>query len=313
MAKQTRNISSLIQDHAAFLNLVRHHGEGSVTLKEFTSTDQKSRGRMIELHIDNASKKNAMSGRMMFDLAGIVDRLQQRDFPENDTVTTLLITSSRCDVFCSGADLQLVKNVVNTPEKGLQMSLFMNEALSRLRSLPLISVCVIDGKAIGGGSELITTSDYRIMRTNDAKKDNTNKEKDSTPYIQFVHAKLGVSPGWGGGSRLIDIVGRRHALKIMAASPRISPEDALNMGLVDTLYCDDQDKTMNGDGANSKLAALNSLLDPFHNQPFPRSVRGIKRIVGASVKSECERIKTEQEVFSSLWGGADNSKALGKA
>lgn len=32
-------------------------------------------------------------------------------------------------------------------------------------------------------------------------------------YIHFVHAKMAVTPGWGGGTRLTRIVGRRAALQ----------------------------------------------------------------------------------------------------
>ena len=44
-----------------------------------------------------------------------------------------------------------------------------------------------------GGSELTTACDYRVV------------EESAT--IQSVHAKMGVAPGWGGGARLISIVG----------------------------------------------------------------------------------------------------------
>jgi enoyl-CoA hydratase/carnithine racemase len=50
---------------------------------------------------------------------------------------------------------------VNTSEKGLSMSLFMTDAFARLRTSGLISLCLINGPAVGGGSELTTVCDYR--------------------------------------------------------------------------------------------------------------------------------------------------------
>lgn len=41
------------------------------------------------------------------------------------------------------------------------MSLFMTDAFTRLRTSGLISLCLINGPAVGGGSELITVCDYR--------------------------------------------------------------------------------------------------------------------------------------------------------
>lgn len=46
---------------------------------------------------------------------------------------------------------------------------------SRLRQLPLVSVAVIAGPAVGGGAELTTACDTRVV--------------SSTAHIQFVQAK----------------------------------------------------------------------------------------------------------------------------
>ena len=56
------------------------------------------------------------------------------------------------------------------------MSLVMHAATNRFRSLPLISVAAIEGAAVGGGAELTTCCDHRIL-SHDA-------------YIHFVHAKM---------------------------------------------------------------------------------------------------------------------------
>ncbi len=53
---------------------------------------------------------------------------------------------------------------------------------------PLISVACL-GNALGGGAELATAADFRIMVPG-AK-------------VQFVQARMGVSAGWGGTSRLV--------------------------------------------------------------------------------------------------------------
>ena len=51
--------------------------------------------------------------------------------------------------------------------------------------------------------------------------------------IQFVQARMGVTPGWGGAMQLVDLVGKREALKILSSSKKILPIQALNMGLID--------------------------------------------------------------------------------
>lgn len=50
---------------------------------------------------------------------------------------------------------------VNTPELGMAMSKFMSEAFMRVRMSGLISVCLLNGTAVGGGAEIATVCDYR--------------------------------------------------------------------------------------------------------------------------------------------------------
>jgi enoyl-CoA hydratase/carnithine racemase len=44
---------------------------------------------------------------------------------------------------------------------GVFMSQFMTDAFTRLRTSGFISVCLINGSAVGGGAEIATVCDYR--------------------------------------------------------------------------------------------------------------------------------------------------------
>jgi enoyl-CoA hydratase/carnithine racemase len=111
----------------------------------------------------------------MYQLADIVDGLSSN---QNNDLTCLVIRGVGDDAFCSGASFDLVKNVVNNPLKGKMMAEFMTDCLNRIRQSGLISICYINGPALGGGAELTTVADFRII--------------NSKARIQFVHAKLGV-------------------------------------------------------------------------------------------------------------------------
>ena len=46
---------------------------------------------------------------------------------------------------------------------------------------------------------------------------------------------MGLTPGWGGVTRLVRLIGRDKALHLLSASNKISAQDALHLGLVDKL------------------------------------------------------------------------------
>jgi len=122
--------------------------------------------------------------------------------------------------FCSGADLRS-SPVFFQPEVGKAMNEVMTTATATLRRSGLISVAAIDGHAVGGGAELATACDFRIM-TSDAA-------------MQFVHVTRGVVPGWGGVTRLVDITGRKQALYILASGGRMDAQQAAALQLADAI------------------------------------------------------------------------------
>ena len=98
----------------------------------------------------------------------------------------------------------------------------MHSNLSRLKALPLLSVAAIDGQALGGGAEIATACDLRIM-TRSAK-------------IGFVQIRVGVTPGWSGGSRLVKICGITKSLDLLMSGRVIPSEEALNFGLISHIF-----------------------------------------------------------------------------
>mmetsp|Transcript_2724 Transcript_2724/g.4073 ORF Transcript_2724/g.4073 Transcript_2724/m.4073 type:complete len:119 (+) Transcript_2724:58-414(+) len=95
----------------------------------------------------------------------------------------------------------------------------MTNTLNRLKALPLVSVAALENGAIGGGAELATSCDFRIL---------TNKS-----YVHFVQAQMGVSTGWGGAARLSKIIGPKNALYVLGWGQKIDSKKALEIGLAD--------------------------------------------------------------------------------
>jgi ethylmalonyl-CoA/methylmalonyl-CoA decarboxylase len=151
---------------------------------------------------------------MMLQLDDIVREL------EGWTAGRALVVVGFGGTFCSGADLGS-QPALFTEQYGRAMSRVMTDTTTRLRALPLVSVAAVAGAAIGGGAELTTACDYRVMM-DDA-------------FMQWVHVSRGVVPGWGGLHRLNSIVGRSHALFIAGSGKRLSAVQAASFGLADVV------------------------------------------------------------------------------
>lgn len=229
---------------------------------------------LATLTLDRPQARNALSPRMIAEFVDAVDALASWD-----GVAVILIGQGA--TFCAGSDLHFVRQALDRPALAEGMCGLMQDATRRLGALPLLSVSVIQGAAFGGGAELATATDLRIAAS-DAR-------------IRFVHSRLGLSPGWGGGGRLTRLVGARAALQLLALAPELDAAGAHALGLVDHL-------------ATDPLAAARALLEPALTGP-PEAVRAAKRVVLASGHGDAT---AERACFVELWGGPAMRAALGQ-
>nr|SVE74738.1 EOG090X06RW [Daphnia carinata] len=221
------------------------------------------------------------SSSMMVNLWNAVNELQ--DWKSGKGI----ILHSVGETFCSGGDLNTVRQISN-PDEGYKMSTLMHNTLTRLHQLPLISVALIQGKALGGGAELATACDFRLF---------TEKGE-----IGFVQGRMGVVTGWGGGTRLVQLLGQHRALELLLTSRQIAAPEAVALGLA------------NGITKSSELTEAVEEAKQWLQPKLchaPQIVHALKHIVATAraVPYE-ESLLNERQVFAMLWGGDANKKAL---
>uniref|UniRef100_G3NRX6 Ethylmalonyl-CoA decarboxylase n=1 Tax=Gasterosteus aculeatus TaxID=69293 RepID=G3NRX6_GASAC len=238
------------------------------------------------LTINYPSRMNAFSGSMMVELEERVSQL------ESWTDGKGVIVRGADGTFCSGSDLTAVRAISN-PQDGMKMCMFMQNALTRLLRLPLISVALVEGRALGGGAELTTACDFRLMA--------------SGSVIQFVHKHMGLVPGWGGAARLTRIVGSRNALKLLGGALKVDPELGLQIGLADGVV--EAPQAAEG-GAGVVLQQAENWLSHYAGGAAP-VIRAVKKVVlsGGELPLS-EALRTEKDVFGTVWGGPANLQAL---
>ena len=277
---------------SSFRELFRDAGQGRVTLSH---ADDDSSSPTAVLTLDNPGRKNALSGRMMVGLGDAVASLSSSP-PSPFSACSSVILHGAHSTFCAGADLKFVSEygLAESAEAGVMMSTFMHGVTQGLRAAPVMSVAAIEGFAVGGGAELSTACDFRVMAS------------DAT--LQFVHVRMGTSPGWGGGGRLTKIVGRRTALVALGSGRPWTADECLDIGLVDAVappgealraakeWCG---QFVHGDGGGDG------------NDQRVQTVRAMKEVVHNGDELELdEALEKEIGVFQRNWASPANRAAV---
>ena len=239
---------------------------------------------IARLTLCNAERKNSLSGPMMAELSDHVATL------EAWTAGAAVIVEGESGSFCAGADLELVRHTLSTPEQGMLMSELMTCVLGRLRDLPMLSVAAVDGAAMGGGAELATATDWRVFAS-DAR-------------LQFVQTLMGLSTGWGGGGRLVQLVGRSRALELLLRAPRLDAERAKAVGLADEIAAP-------GEAAADAAMRL-CVLPAIEQAAATETVRALKTAVAAHSRVG-HGTAAETRAFGAVFGSEANHRAVDAA
>ena len=134
-------------------------------------------------------------------------------------VRALLVAGAGDRAFCAGADVtELMGRTPLEHRRGLR---FGQALFERIADLPVPSIAIIDGFALGGGLELAMACTFRLA---------TAGARMGLPEI-----KLGLVPGYGGTQRLPRLVGEANALDIVMTGRMVKAEEGLSMGLVNRI------------------------------------------------------------------------------
>lgn len=171
--------------------------------------------------MNRAIKKNAFDDSMFSALENVTDELKQ-DLPR-----AIILTGAGDEAFCAGFDVNPENPLVadflevlnsNDIEPARRLVNRIRKAVDGFISLPVPIIAAINGLAYGGGMELATRCDLRVM--------------DRTAQLCFSEVRLGLMPDWGGGPYLTKLVGSAIASDLILTARTVNAEEALKIGLV---------------------------------------------------------------------------------
>lgn len=165
----------------------------------------------------NKPKLNLYDREFMAQLNDAVDEIRF-----NDEIKVVIMMSELERVFSAGADIHMLK--ASEPNYKASFCLGAQETLSKIERTPKIFLAVLHGHTVGGGLEMALAADIRFA--------------SDAPNIQIglPEVKLGVLPGTGGTQRLSRLIGKSKALDLMITGRLLSPQEALDIGMVNYIY-----------------------------------------------------------------------------
>lgn len=221
--------------------------------------------------------RNALDWEAMETFAERVDSLHKENH-----LRALIITGAD-GAFCSGGDLTELDNHLSR-EDGRRLSALMGKALKRFEELPIPTLAAMEGPAIGGGAEIALACDLRIMA--------------ERAVLGLSHIRLAIIPAWGGGQRLLRLIGYSRAFEWLTTGQMVPAIEAYSAGLANRLVPEGR--------------AFENAIELAHSitQHARDAVKAIKSVLRAGISLPAEHAEAlEHNKFPDIWAAKEHIEA----
>lgn len=234
--------------------------------------------QVMTFTIDRPEIRNAINFEVMAGLEELVERATA------ESPRLVIITASGDRAFCSGGDLS-VFHALETEEEAYPMLKRMADVLYKIKTLPVPVAALLNGTAVGGGCEIATACDYRLVR--------------SHAKAGFIQGTLAITSGWGGGTYLFETLQHDRALKMLSEARLYPAEELLAIGWATVIVYSDQD--------------IENFVESFRNV-LPDVHRAYKEIAIRKWHAQGLDKRVEQEIrrCAQLWAGEAHHEAVSK-
>src|SRR5918996_3836988 len=148
-----------------------------------------------------------------------------RQAADDEDAKVVVLRSASEKFFSAGADVKAFR--AGPHERNMEMIATSQRTLSSIARIPKVFIAEINGHALGGGLEIALACDLRFAGEGEYRL--------GTP-----EATLGLLPGNGGTQRLPRLIGWSRALDLMITGRTLTPVQALELGIVNTVFPADE-------------------------------------------------------------------------
>lgn len=215
------------------------------------------------------------------------DRLSEiiQDIQYKSDSKLVILTGEGLNYFCTGGDLKTIYKFKDDLA-GLQaFNLKMCDVIYRIAMLPQITICYINGYALGGGCELASAFDFRYAKHN-AK-------------VGFIQGQMGIPTSWGGGTILKEKMNNHAWLTLLSSANIYTAFQAKKIGFIHELS-----KDLNSLHSESFISLARNIPKKIHLQN--------KKILTRKWIQGNLRNRMEEEVLSAIpfWFSKDHLKNI---
>ncbi len=199
------------------------------------------------------------------------------------SVRAVVLTADSDRVFSAGGDLHEILAALDADKSEEVTDLF--GMLSAIETCQVPVIAAVAGDVFGGAAELLLLCDLVII--------------EEHVHIAFRHARMGLSPAWGGMTRLLERVGPLEATRLLLTAEKVTAPDAARIGLVSEVV-------PRGFARERALARVSHIADN------PRgTVAALKRALH-EVRAAMRGVAVDREraAFLGRWGGPDHVAAM---
>jgi len=186
---------------------------------KFENLIYKETDQVAWITLNRPDVMNALSMKLSEEIVNAIEIVRQ------STKLKFLVIKGAGDNFCVGDDIKEMIKWGNANDITRRVRYYQNMA-NQLEELDKITIAAVDGYAVGGGLEVTMVCDFVIA---------TERSKWGMPEVD-----VGITPGWGGTTRLARLIGRRRAKEINLIGALHSGEKAVEWNLWNRVVPNDQ-------------------------------------------------------------------------
>jgi len=186
---------------------------------KFENLIYKETDQVAWITLNRPDVMNALSMKLSEEIVTAIEIVRQ------STELKFLVIKGEGPNFCVGDDIKEMIKWGNANDITRRCRYYQNMA-NQLEELDKMTIAAVDGYAVGGGLEITMVCDFVIA---------TERSKWGMPEVD-----VGITPGWGGTTRLSRLIGRRRAKEINLIGALHSGEKAVEWNLWNRVVPNDQ-------------------------------------------------------------------------